>query len=896
MKRALFSLAVLLAVLIGSLEALERSVSPAGATPVRAASTLATPPAKLPEPGLPEIARIEAAIQAQIGAEKDAVPSFMLFETQVDRILLDESGDWATAEIAPIDPQSGLPVPLEPGLVIAQRSGSDWIIYLPTHPDWTEMLLQVPEELLPGDARSAWLQPQMEAQAEGAPLGPYSGYSLPWAGGQTMYMTQSLAHDLYTPSGNAHFAFDFAKPGYPSGMFDLYAAKGGKVKFAVWTHPNGNPDYGNYLVLEDITTSPVTYQLYLHLAQDSIPENLRVVGAAVQQGEFIGVADDTGISSGNHLHFMVHTNPASYWGTSVDITFQEVSINGGRPRITADLPYCKSTDICDQTQSTYVSANFSDPDFEVPVGMITSPSSASTIQSAVVRLEGQASDTGSGLASAQFMAYFSGGWRTIGPIFTQNSFSYEWDLCTAQVPNGPVSLALDLKDKAQNRSQSGLLHFTKNYACPPAPPACVPTESQVALYAAPDFGGKCVVFNPGSYTTSTAFGDLGQNNAVSIRVGASAQATLFMSGALQTRGETFLANDSSLGDNPVGARTTSSILVQARGTAPNTPALIWPANASSHPQDTSFSLVWDNRGGATQTQAQLLLDNMSLLTTPWQTEPYLHLNSLAPGSYSWMVRPRNGSLEGAWSSPFTFTIPAADLEVSPAQPQTSAPWQDSMETASGWSTSGFWAKSTLQNHTAGGANSYRYGNDTGYNNSLPNSGSLTSPAISIPSQETYYLRFWQRYETEGPEPLWDQRWVQISANGAPFTNLLQLSSDAPNTWTSSPAISLQAYAGQTIRLRFYLATLDNKLNSYQGWFIDDVAINTSPPPDCADSDASFLDATPVVYGQTYQGTICPGGDLDFYKIQAIAGDQVGVRIDAQSIGSALELLPLPAGF
>ena len=114
-------------------------------------------------------------------------------------------------------------------------------------------------------------------------------------------------------------------------MFDVHAAKSGTVKQAVWRHPNGDPNNGNYLVLEDTTTNPTTYQLYLHLAQDSIPEAFRNIGAFVAQGDFLGVADDTGVSSGNHLHFHVHTYAYSYWGTSVDITFEDVSINGGRP-------------------------------------------------------------------------------------------------------------------------------------------------------------------------------------------------------------------------------------------------------------------------------------------------------------------------------------------------------------------------------------------------------------------------------------------------------------------------------------------------------------------------------------------------------------------------------------
>ncbi|NJN44468.1 MAG: M23 family metallopeptidase, partial [Anaerolineae bacterium] len=113
------------------------------------------------------------------------------------------------------------------------------------------------------------------------------------------------------------------------------ASKGGTVHLAVWDYPNGFDDgscaHSNYIILKDTTTTPTTYQLYLHLAFDSIPEDLRTIGAPVVQGQYIGNADDTGCSTGHHLHFHVHTNSFSYWGTALDITFDDVSINGGRP-------------------------------------------------------------------------------------------------------------------------------------------------------------------------------------------------------------------------------------------------------------------------------------------------------------------------------------------------------------------------------------------------------------------------------------------------------------------------------------------------------------------------------------------------------------------------------------
>ena len=129
-------------------------------------------------------------------------------------------------------------------------------------------------------------------------------------------------------------------------MYRLHASKAGTVWRTRWDAPNGDDsDMGNYIVLKDTSTTPTTYQLYLHLAQDSIPLELRAEGAYVAQGDFIGIADDTGKSTGHHLHFHVHTNPDSYWGTSVDITFDDVDINGGRPPLISTSSNVMSTEV-----------------------------------------------------------------------------------------------------------------------------------------------------------------------------------------------------------------------------------------------------------------------------------------------------------------------------------------------------------------------------------------------------------------------------------------------------------------------------------------------------------------------------------------------------------------------
>lgn len=850
-------------------------------------------------PGMPTLpanaqsadqAAIEQAILQAIEQQKQSLPAFFFYDTQVDDITISKDGDWATAWLTPIDPETGQVVPTEPGLVFVQRTEDGWKVYLPNDPDWSLALLSAPEDLVPTEKKAAWAA-VAELAPSAAPAAPLTGYYLPWAGGDTMRMTQSVGHDRYTPSGSAHYSFDFASPGYPSGMFNVHAAKGGKVTMARWTQENGSPtEPGNYLVLEDRSTSPVTYQLYLHLAKDSIPAEVRAIGAQVRRGQFIGVADDTGISSGNHLHFMVHTTATSYWGRSVDITFADVAINDGRPRIESDLPYCDSDDVCDSTQVSYVSNNFMTPDFTAPVGGILQPKTGDTVVAPVLRIDAWAFDENSGLASVQIIGSAGQGWNNIGETFNTNTFSTDWDLCESQVPDGPVSLALQIRDRASNQAPGlpGLTHFSKNFTCAPPPPACIPGASQIALFDGQDFHGECIVLGVGSYQTPSTLGSLGDNSVMSIQIGANVQATLYQEASLQGRAETLLASDSNLSDNRIGQKTVSSLRVQARGATPSIPAPVWPSTGASFPADTSLSLSWADVAGATEFQARLLRSGVEIGSTPWQAQTFWLPGSQTAGSYTWQVRGRNGAAESAWSTARPLTIQAATPP--PAVPTVTPPFTDTIETSgSAWINGGNWALTNSNNHTPGGLTSWKYAPaTTSYDTGAANAGFITSPPISLPAGATYYLRFWYFYNTESPEKHYDQRWVQISVNGGPFRDLLQLSGDPSDYWLRSPAISLAAYAGQTVRLRFYFATLDQALNNYLGWIIDDVSVTSIAPPACSDTDNEPAQATPIQYGGAANGSICPGGDVDYYRFRGAAGDQIGMWTEAQSIGSPLD--------
>jgi len=225
-----------------------------------------------------------------------------------------------------------------------------------------------------------------------------------------------------------------------------------------------------------------------------------------------------------------------------------------------------------------------------------------------------------------------------------------------------------------------------------------------------------------------------------------------------------------------------------------------------------------------------------------------------------------------------------------------APYSDTMENdTNDWTATGLWHlvnQNSPYPASHSGMQSRWYGQDStgNYDTGAANSGDLTSRSIYIPSTG-YYLRFWYQYETETQGPDWDQRWVQISVDGGSFNNVLQLYDDPKNWWLQSPAIDLSGYAGHTIQVRFYFDTIGSILNAYRGWYIDDVSISSSPPPNCADTHEPnnvASQATAIAYGQTLSGYICPGSDYDWYAFTGTAGDKVIVDIDAKASGSSLD--------
>ena len=818
------------------------------------------------------------------------------YQIQLDNLEISLDGAWAKAWIVNYDPDQKIVISTEPGLALAHLVQSAWQVYLPDDPTWLSILQDIPDGLISMAEAEAW-QGQETTSLPTFSEEALSGYHLPWIKGSSVNLSRSVSHDQ--DYAKAHYAFDFY---IHDTMWPIYAAKAGYVYTFRDDVPNDNHDEVNFIVLQN-EDEPDLYQLYMHLAQDSIPPELKTVGAQVVQGQYIATVDNTGNSTGDHLHFQVEVKPNwptdnPYWNQSVDITFDEVDIYGGRPRREweTDEEFCGG--LCEDGRAAYVSANEPAGDLTPPYGDLGGITTGDVITTSTIVLSGWGEDDDSGLDYGQLVADFAGEWHELGEHFNP-SFTYTWDLCAenAVVPDGAVSVAMRLYDQEGNwQPIAGLRHFTKDFKCPQPPPSCVPAADQVTLFEENDYLGGCARLDIGNYPSGSLLGVVGGDDAASIMVGEQVIATLFSDSNYYGHSESFIKNDSYLFDDLIGENTLSSMIVSLENETPLTPTLVAPVAGQLFEDGDVVPLSWRNGQGALEYQVvitPMLEGEESGWATTWRGEPNLLIDSLTQGDYEWQVRGQNTAGTGLWSEVRTFTIGEASLPPT----QMSAPFSDDFESNQDqWTGTGYW--SLLDGTGVDDSYAWWYqGTDGDYADGSANFGSLTSPPIEI-GEEGYYMRFRYRYETENRNHWWDQRWVQISVDGGPFVNLSQLSEDPlipelqATTWLNSQAYDLSEYSGHVVRVRFFFATLDSALNAFSGWGIDQFSITQQAPPDCDDlrQDDTPAQATPLIYDpdQSIAGEICPGGDWDYYAFNGSAGDRIVVDIDGNEDGSPLD--------
>jgi len=243
-----------------------------------------TPEPKEFDAGL--VQALEGRLQ-QIAMAKSEVLAFVLFQPYIDHVIYSEDGVTALLWLGLRDPETSEVVDTEPGLAIAKVDNlqksldgvNNWNLTLQADMDWQTQFDTLPSDLVTDELRERfYVEPTSETKST-APV--YRGYKLPWAGGVTHRITGSIGHFLIYNScseASCRFAYDFSSrtATTPATMFPLLASKGGTVFRWRDSQPNNDPTSpGNYIVLKDESTTPTTYQLYLHMAQYTIPENLK---------------------------------------------------------------------------------------------------------------------------------------------------------------------------------------------------------------------------------------------------------------------------------------------------------------------------------------------------------------------------------------------------------------------------------------------------------------------------------------------------------------------------------------------------------------------------------------------------------------------------------------------
>ena len=870
------------------------------------------PPTEEPQPA-PQAEEIDSGLKDAF--EKDVISgpkssgellAFVIYNPTIDHVEYSNDGQIALLWLALRDPQTGELIAAEPGLAIAktdhsQKSIEDdsipWEIIQQADPNWQTEFESLPPELLTEDLVQRFQTPDVVSKDVTT---PYRGYKLPWAGGLSKTLSGSIGHyKIYNSCSetSCRYAYDFAD----GTMFPLLAARGGTVYRINTSCPNFSTGCTNYLVLKDESTSPTTYQLYMHMAYASVPTNIRTIGSQVVQGQYIGNVDDTGASTGHHLHFHVHTNPTSYWGNSVDIRFDDVAINGGTPRTCYEAetwPSLGTGCIQDNPNTStneknrFLSGNFG---AYPPTGDLIMPSHGQEINEKSILVGGWARDD-IGIQKIEIIARGRGEeWKLVSSNYTMSgtSFLSDVNLCDAGVPNGPVDIAARIYDMEGNLivgGMTGLRTIVNNAACSQVqPPACIPDANQIAVYTDSNYQGVCSLYGVSDYFDLDSSSLVGDNNVESVMVGSNVRAILYDS--IDGRNESFEVNDANLRDNRVQANFVSGLKIQTRSTLPQVPTINTIFNDFSRAglfSNESYVADFSSPGAVTFRAELSGPVNKSLSET---NQNGWSLGSLPAGSYTLRVWGKNSAGERDGSLSFNISAGTLSNNTTVNAPQTfdfesgnqnwaGVPMWYSTNATLGTRTSKYWVFN--DNYAGTGTKDLADPNIGG--------GDLTSPPIFIPGSG-YYLRFDYYVHTESFYSFWDSRWVQVSVDGAPFENLVQLSMDADKTWLTSQAINLSAYARKTIRIRFHMDIVDRYYNAgYFGWAIDNVNINTTAPLSCGDFEPnnSIGQANSLSSNSDVYAFICPGGDLDYYKLTLSQGDQITLDIDAKDVGSSLD--------
>jgi hypothetical protein len=159
-------------------------------------------------------------------------------------------------------------------------------------------------------------------------------------------------------------------------------------------------------------------------------------------------------------------------------------------------------------------------------------------------------------------------------------------------------------------------------------------------------------------------------------------------------------------------------------------------------------------------------------------------------------------------------------------------FSDDMEGSIAWTATGLWHRATSSSCASPGyasaVTAWYFGQDSScnYDTGSTTSGSLTSPTIAgVTSSSTLSFKFFRDVEQASGD--YDETRVEVAvAGGNEWTTVWSKDSDdaSAKAWTDSGALSLAAFAGKSIQIRFSFDSKDNYANEQVGWMVDDVRV------------------------------------------------------------------------
>ncbi|RLF61114.1 MAG: hypothetical protein DRN37_01560, partial [Thermoplasmata archaeon] len=205
-----------------------------------------------------------------------------------------------------------------------------------------------------------------------------------------------------------------------------------------------------------------------------------------------------------------------------------------------------------------------------------------------------------------------------------------------------------------------------------------------------------------------------------------------------------------------------------------------------------------------------------------------------------------------------------DFELMPAL------FLDTVESGeNGWTHSAasgpdLWHITERDSHSS--SHSWYCGYETGeYDDSMDDS--LMTPLFNLTNYQSATLTFWHKYDFEGATNPYDGSDVEISVDGGTWEQLFPVGwyddyiygsgnaafpsgtavyAHSSNGWKEAE-FDLTDYAGSdNVRIRFRFGS-DGSVHSYEGWYIDDIAIYgeiAAPLPDLTIAEISFSDNEP----------------------------------------------------